>query len=143
MTLCILIKPNFEETFYSLKCGACHEAIVSSVALFHVGGEELFQVPNPCLFCGAAVDRERYVRLVKQGRTHIHQAETQLAKGTNQMKALTNLNETLKVYNKVLHRFHEELMKLQDLLAKICFELGDPMNSLVHIRRVIETVKYR
>ena len=38
------IKPNFEETFYSLKCGACHEAIVSSVALFHVGGEELFQV---------------------------------------------------------------------------------------------------
>ena len=38
------IKPNFEETFYSLKCGACHEAIATSVALFQMGGEELFQV---------------------------------------------------------------------------------------------------
>ena len=34
-------------------------------------------------------------------------------------------------------------MKLQDLLARVCFEFGDPMNSLVHIRRVIDTVKYR
>ena len=33
--------------------------------------------------------------------------------------------------------------QLQDLLAKICFELGDTMDSLVHIRRVIETVKHR
>ena len=37
-------------------------------------------MPNPCPFCGAAVDRERYIRLVKKGRTHIHQAESQLAK---------------------------------------------------------------
>ena len=38
-------QPNFEETFYSVKCGSCHEAIAASDALFHAaGGEEYFKV---------------------------------------------------------------------------------------------------
>ena len=38
------IKPNFEETFYSLKCGACHEPIANSDPLFHTYNAEGLEV---------------------------------------------------------------------------------------------------
>ena len=37
-------------------------------------------MPNPCPFCGAAVDRAKYVSMVSGGKTRTRHAESQLAK---------------------------------------------------------------
>ena len=45
MCFVLFFQPTFEATFYSVKCGSCHEAIAASDALFHAaGGEEYFKV---------------------------------------------------------------------------------------------------
>ena len=40
-------------------------------------------MPNPCPFCGAAVDRAKYVSMVSGGKTRTRHAESQLAKVRN------------------------------------------------------------
>jgi hypothetical protein len=101
------IKPSFEETFFALKCGKCHEPIgCRSTMLLQTDA-----LPD-CLICNAKIDAPGYQRLMMEGDAAHATAVANLRRGCNS-EAVTSLNECLVRWTKIMHRYNEELMKVR------------------------------